>query len=190
MGWSCCETETAGVSALALLILSPVAFVPPDPVLFSTVGLSPATATNPVGTSHTVTAEALAANKAPVPGAVVQFSVLTGPNAGKSGQGVTDGTGRTTFTYTDDTGLSPGKDTIQAFIGNLGSNVVEKNWAVASIECDIDLDGDVDLADLQLIRASNGQRPGVAANHPRDANKDGRINVADVRYCSLRLTPP
>ena len=52
--------------------------------------------------------------------------------------------------------------------------------------CDVDEDGDVDLSDLRLIAAANGQiaQPG----DPRDGNGDGRINVADVRYCQLRQT--
>jgi len=53
--------------------------------------------------------------------------------------------------------------------------------------CDADGDQDVDLSDLRLIAAANGQtaQPG----DPRDGNGDGRINVADVRYCQLRQTP-
>jgi uncharacterized repeat protein (TIGR01451 family) len=52
--------------------------------------------------------------------------------------------------------------------------------------CDADLDADVDATDLLLIRAANGQiaQPGDG----RDGNGDGRINVSDYRYCSLRLT--
>ena len=61
----------ASTAAIAELILSPVALVAPDPILFSTVGLSPVTATNPVGTDHTVTAFAQAANGAPVPGVTI-----------------------------------------------------------------------------------------------------------------------
>lgn len=52
--------------------------------------------------------------------------------------------------------------------------------------CDIDQDGDIDLADLVLIRAGNGTP--AAPGDPRDANQDGRINVADVRFCQLVCT--
>jgi hypothetical protein len=58
--------------------------------------------------------------------------------------------------------------------------------AALSTVCDIDSDGDVDSADLNLIRAGIGQTP--AANDPRDANADGRITINDVRYCTLRCT--
>jgi hypothetical protein len=132
MGWSCCETDTTGITAMAELILAPVAFVLPDPVLFSTVGLAPATATNPVGTTHTVTATAESSTHAPVVGATVVFKVLTGPNAGQTGSSDTDSNGQATFTYSDTGGA--GTDTIQASIGTLTSNIVSKIWAVA--DCD------------------------------------------------------
>jgi hypothetical protein len=59
---------------------------------------------------------------------------------------------------------------------------------VTSTVCDIDVDGDVDSADLMLIRLANGQTP--APGDPKDANGDGKINVADARYCALRCTLP
>ena len=52
--------------------------------------------------------------------------------------------------------------------------------------CDVDADGDVDTADLALIRAAIGQTP--TANDPRDANGDGKITINDVRACSLQCT--
>ncbi|MBX3645314.1 MAG: hypothetical protein KF720_19815 [Rubrivivax sp.] len=63
-----------------------------------------------------------------------------------------------------------------------------QNPDACQITCDVNLDGKVTQADLTLIRAKNGQLAG--ANDPYDPNKDGKINVADVRYCQLRLTPP
>ena len=170
------------------MILSPVALVAPDPGLFSTVGLSPATATNPVGTDHTVTAFAQAASGAPVAGVTINFTVLTGPNAGKTGVGTTGADGKTTFTYHDDGGA--GTDTIQASIVSGGStfnsNIVVKIWGLA---CDVNNDGKVTNADLLLIRAKNGQAA-TGPTDPYDPNHDLVINVADVRYCQLRLTPP
>jgi hypothetical protein len=175
-------------AAIAELILSPVTLVAPDPILFSTVGLSPVTATNPVGTDHTVTALAQSQNGAPVPGVTISFLVLTGPNAGKTGSGSTGADGKTTFTYHDDGGA--GTDTIQAYITlggvTLASNIVSKIWG--GLACDVNNDGKVTNADLLLIRAKNGQSP-AGANAPYDANQDGAINVADVRYCQLRLSP-
>jgi len=52
--------------------------------------------------------------------------------------------------------------------------------------CDVDSDGDVDTADMALIRAGIGQVP--AAGDPRDGNGDGRIDARDVRACTLKCT--
>jgi hypothetical protein len=178
-------------AALALLILAPTALVLPDPTTFATVGLqhgSPLTTdpvTNPVGTSHTVTAIATAASGAPVATATVNFSVISGPNAGKNGSDVTDGLGQATFTYADTGG--PGTDEIRASIGQLQSNIVEKIWVLGVTACDVDANDVVDMADLLAIRAGFGQAAGP--NDPRDGNGDGVINIADLRYCQLRLGP-
>ena len=184
--FSCCSTDQTASSAIAELILAPVALITPDPGLFATVGLSPPTAFNPIGTDHTVTAFAQATNGAPVPAVTINFKVLTGPNTGKTGTGTTGADGKTSFTYHDDGGA--GMDTIQAFIGTTGSNVVTKTWQNATIVCDVNGDGVVTNADLLLIRGRNGQAAS-GANDPYDPNHDGVINVADVRYCQLRLTP-
>jgi hypothetical protein len=185
LAFSCCATGTSISAAMAELILSPVALVAPDPTLFSTVGLSPLSAVNPVGTNHTVTAFAQASNGNPVPGATVVFRVLTGPNTGATGTSTTGSDGKTSFTYTDTGGA--GTDTIQAFIGNLGSNVVTKIWRNPVATCDLNNDGVVSPADLKLFTPrlnTNATGPG----DPYDPNGDGRVNVADVRYCQLRQT--
>ncbi len=188
--FSCCEQDLNANTAIGELILSPVALIQPDPTTFSTVGLSPVTATNPPGTSHTVTATAVSSTGAPVPGATISFLVLTGPNAGKTGAGVTNAAGQVTFTYTDTSvGPYPVSDTIQAYIGqvgsNLPSNIVTKTWDLGILVCDADGDKDVDNADLEIIRNANGQ-VATGPNDPRDGNKDGKIDVADVR---LLLAP-
>ena len=128
LDFSCCGSDSAGEVALAELILSPVALIAPDPTLFSTVGLSPATALLAPGGNHTVTATATSAGGAAVAGATVNFKVLTGPNANATGQSITNSVGQAAFTYSDTGG--PGRDTIQAFIGTLGSNIVEALWQV------------------------------------------------------------
>jgi hypothetical protein len=52
--------------------------------------------------------------------------------------------------------------------------------------CDVDGDGDVDTADLALVRAGIGKP--VTASDPRDANGDGVIDARDVRACTLKCT--
>ena len=94
------------------------------------VVLAPATATNIVGTSHTVTATLQDTNGNPIVGRTVTFTVTSGPNTGTTGTATTDANGHASFTYT---GLIPGDDTIMAsFVNNVGqtvnSNVVTKKW--------------------------------------------------------------
>ena len=57
------------------------------------------------------------------------------------------------------------------------------------LACDVNNDSKVTQADLAAIRAKSGQTAS-GPNDPYDPNRDGKINVADVRYCQLRLTPP
>ena len=96
--------------------------------------LTPGTATNPPGTSHTVTATVRDQASAVLPGVTVTFSVVSGPNAGAGGTGVTDVNGQATFTYTSN-GLT-GTDSIQAsFVDatqTTRSDTATKIWGVPS----------------------------------------------------------
>jgi hypothetical protein len=99
------------------------------------ISLTPATATNPAGTHHTVTAH-VTSGGAPLASQVVTFTV-TGQNAGATGTCVpascaTDATGNVTFTYLDANGA--GDDTITASFtdatGAPQSATAKKHWAV------------------------------------------------------------
>jgi hypothetical protein len=91
------------------------------------LGLTPATATNFTGTSHTVTAT-LTANGSPLAGLPILFSV-SGANSA-SGSGTSDGSGQASFSYM---GTNPGDDTITACadINNNGSCDPEEPTATA-----------------------------------------------------------
>ncbi len=186
-------TNLPAQTGLAELILAPVALVLPDPDLFSTVGLSQLTDTNLVGTNHTVTAFAQSNTGSPVQGATITFTVL-GQNFGNIAPSlcvpascVTGADGKVAFTYHDNNGA--GNDTIQAFIGTFGSNILTKHWVLAGgTKCDTNDDKVVDMMDLINIRNANGQTASGPTD-PRDGNSDGVINVADARYCQLRLGP-
>ncbi len=52
--------------------------------------------------------------------------------------------------------------------------------------CDVDGDGDIDTIDLGLISKARGQTPTL--NDPRDANRDGKIDPADVKVCTPLCT--
>jgi len=80
------------------------------PTAPATLTLTPATDSNPVGTSHTVTATVRDVGANPVSGVTVRFSV-TGANSA-SGTDTTDANGEATFTYS---GTTAGLDTISAF---------------------------------------------------------------------------
>lgn len=193
LGFSSQTTNEPAEAALALLILAPTALVLPDEERFSTVGLkhgSPLTIdpqTNPVGSPHTVTAETAAANGSPIPGVTVTVRVISGPNAGATGTANTGADGRMTFTYTGNGGT--GTDNIQAFVGNLASNVLVKNWVAAEAKCDLDGDGDIDKNDIRAITRLRGQTVPPAPT-AADVDNNLRINVNDARGCTLRCTRP
>ncbi len=108
------------------------------PCGFTVVGitLTPLTATNNVGTSHTVTAKVTDVLGKPIPGVLVTFNVISGPNAGATGTDTTDANGQATFNYQDAGGA--GTDVIEAsFVNQQGqtvtSNRAEKIWSSTSI---------------------------------------------------------
>src|SRR6185503_3273667 len=84
----------------------------------ATLVLSPAAQTNPVGTSHTVTATVTDAGGNPVPHIVVRFTV-TG-SVSTSGSCTTGANGQCTFTYMGP--ALPGADAITAYADTDGDN--------------------------------------------------------------------
>jgi len=94
----------------------------------SDISLTPATGSDPVGGSHTVTAT-VTSSGVPQPGFSVTFNVTGGPNAGRTGASTTSSTGcsasppvapcgTTSFTYSDTGGA--GTDTIIATFTDTG----------------------------------------------------------------------
>jgi hypothetical protein len=108
-----------------------------QPCRGSLLSLAPSTQTHGVGTMATVTATFTnvcnppSQPNQPLQNVSVQFQVLSGPNAGRTGTGITDVNGQATFTYT---GAVAGTDTLHAsvtnFIGTLTSNQVTVRWVV------------------------------------------------------------
>jgi hypothetical protein len=89
--------------------------------------LTPATATNPIGTSHTVTAHVFDV-LGPYVGDTVLFSVTSGPAAvPSSGSGTTNAAGTTQFTFSN-TPPNLGTNTIVATDGSLSASAT-KTWA-------------------------------------------------------------
>jgi hypothetical protein len=109
------------------------------------LSLKPPTQTHTVGEQATVTANFSACNT-PLQGATVNFSVLSGPNAGKTGTGVVDAFGNASFSYTGTGG--PGTDTVQASVTNGAGTITSNNVTVT----------------WQGITAVSGNAYGVSAN--------------------------
>jgi hypothetical protein len=105
----------------------------PCGAVVSGIGLLPLTATNPVGTTHTVDAT-VTANGVGQPNVVVTFTVTSGPNTGITGSSTTDSNGQASFSYTGSGGA--GTDEIKAcFIDQTGTQIcsktVTKEWIAA-----------------------------------------------------------
>ena len=102
--------------------------------LVGQIDLTPDTATNPVGTTHTVTAT-VKENGVPQAGKVVTITVIAGPNTGQTATGTTNASGQFSFTYTGAGGA--GTDQIRAqYTDTSGvlqtSNIALKTWTGAA----------------------------------------------------------
>lgn len=103
-------------------------------VTIATIDLTPETDVNELpAPDHTVTAKVEAGSDGGVPDVIVNFEVLSGPNAGASGSDMTDTNGEATFTYDATQGLAGlGTDTIEAcFNDEQGDEVCDtatKDW--------------------------------------------------------------
>jgi YD repeat-containing protein len=158
-------------------------------LLTGQISLAPLSATRPLDTTHTVTASVTAktAPFGPVANVAVTFSVVGGPNIGKTATMTTNATGQAAFTYTGDQGV--GTDSIRAsFVDGSTprlSNLVTVTWNVL---CDTNNDHMVDTTDINALFAAIGTS--VSAGDVRDAVADGLLTVNDVRTCVLRCPKP
>ncbi|CAN5659879.1 hypothetical protein BH23CHL2_BH23CHL2_19970 [soil metagenome] len=102
------------------------------------IELTPELETNELGTpgqTHTVTATITAGDFGPVAGVRVEFEILSGPNAGETGEGTTDAAGQVEFTYVATQGPAGlGLDLIEARFTDgddtvvYGSDTATKDW--------------------------------------------------------------
>jgi hypothetical protein len=94
--------------------------------------LTPESEENCLGTNHTVTATVTDVNGDPIADVPVDFLVTSGPNAGSSGQALTNALGQAHWSYTDIAAEDGEMDTIQASTTYdstvLYSNEVTKTW--------------------------------------------------------------
>ncbi len=93
--------------------------------------LTPATQTHQVLETATVIATFTNSCGQPLSDAAVDFSVLSGPNVGVTGPGITDANGQASFSYSS---KAIGTDTLQAnlttALGQIPSNTVNVVWTV------------------------------------------------------------
>jgi hypothetical protein len=118
-------TDASGNAVTQLVALGPSVTPPATP---ASLVLTPATASNPVGTAGSITAKVTDARGSPIANAQVFFAFNSGPNAGPAGPVSTDANGQAVFTYTDNGGA--GTDVIQATLGTLTATPVTITWTV------------------------------------------------------------
>ena len=99
------------------------------PCIGTLLGLAPPSQTDTVGSSATVTATLTKTCGEPLQGAQIDFAVSAGPNAGVTGQVVTDAAGHAAFSYP---GAAVGTDTVGSSVtnpaGTITSNTVSVTW--------------------------------------------------------------
>jgi hypothetical protein len=182
----------ADVCGEAYLLIAGTGIVSEAPDL----SLTPATATNQVGTSHTVTAKVTNPNDTPRSGVTVEFTV-TGANAGATGtcvpaNCVSDANGEVKFTYT---GNNVGDDTINASItidGSTQTATASKTWtAGGTTQCNDGIDNDGDgLIDFGPNKFHNDPNCHSAADNSEtpecsdhiDNDGDGKIDFGRNRF--------
>ena len=134
-------------AVIALVLVSTLNPVPVQAISVDKITVEPELAANQVGTEHTVTAVATAADKA-VSGITVHFSVMRGPNSGVNGDNTTDANGEASFTYTSNG--DPGIDTISVEIDTPSAikKIAKKVWlepTSGQIETDVFLQSSADI---------------------------------------------
>jgi hypothetical protein len=98
-----------------------------SPCRGSLLSLAPPSQTHAVGTTATVTATFTNSCGQPLQDVSVQFSVLSGPNAGRTGSSVTDQNGQASFSYI---GTATGTDTVHATTTNLAGTIASSPVSV------------------------------------------------------------
>ncbi len=155
------------------------------------LALAAPTATQIAGVGYAEVASLTDASGQPQPNVAVNFSVTSGPNAGLTGQAVTDSQGHATFTYTS---TVAGMDAIAASITNASGGVVNAapvtvTWAPTPV-ADLSLRAIATGLDVRLVLQNANsagpftlalaQAPGVQTF--QDASGVVRVTQPVTRY--------
>lgn len=136
--------------------LIPVLLALPVILLMGCVRMSPEESVNPISTQHTVTATFFNGNGDPLVGEATTFEIISGPNAGLTGNDTTDAQGSSTFTYTSNGNM--GKDTIKATAAGLTGTAI-KWWSISVPMGSVDCDSNVTTSDAIKILNSIAGNP-------------------------------
>ena len=98
-----------------------------SPCPYAILTVTPSTQSHEVGTTATVSATFTNSCGTPLAGANVDFTGLTGPNAGAIHMDTTDRSGNASFSYTS---ASSGTDALQAEVTNLAGTIVSSDVSV------------------------------------------------------------
>jgi hypothetical protein len=145
-------TDTSGNPVAGI---SGVGDAPATAPVTASINLSAGAPSTLAGTTETLTATVTDTAQHPVTGAVVTFTVTSGPNVGVTGDAATDANGNATFSYIGKGG--GGTDVIQASIQTLTSNVVQVNWTIASLSSGSACNGTFNGTFNGNLKVKNGQ---------------------------------
>ena len=140
-----------------------------QPQLIEVIDLTPATASNPLSTSHIVTATVKKGDGTPISGRTVTFSVDSGPDAGQTSTDATDANGQATFTVTNNG--TAGTDSISAsFVNSQGdtqSATATKTWTKPPVVALTDFRGGGSPNAINIGPDLCRHRPGFTQLHRR-----------------------
>lgn len=161
------------------------------------LSLAPATQSDAVGSSATVTATLANTCGQPLQGASVDFVVQSGPNAGTTGSATTDADGNAVFSYT---GSATGTDTVVSSVtnpaGKITSNTVSVVWEQRQSKLTITGAGSGDFDDPATVAATLtdnvGPIPGQTVTFTLNGTEtcSGTTNASGVASCSLTPGEP
>ncbi|HET9172013.1 MAG TPA: choice-of-anchor P family protein [Actinospica sp.] len=159
----------------------------------ATLSLAPTTQTEPVGGTAALNATLLNGCGDPLQNAAVNFTVPSGPDAGKTGTATTNASGVASFSYS---GSTTGTDTVQASTTNPAGTITSNNAGVVWVKRTsvLTITGGAtgsDYNDAATVAAkltdSGGPVSGAAVVFTLDGSETctGTTNASGVASCSI-----